>query len=332
MKGIINKLKKGLDLEEGDVIKIVDLIEQNTFDKEEMKTFLLMMNEKGINSDELFFFVNELYKKANKIDLGDDLIDVCGTGGDNMHTFNISTASMFVVAGAGVKIAKHGNKAVSSSSGSFDVLSELGINVNNCGALVKETLKETNIALFFAPAHHPVFKNIGDVRRELGQKTIFNIMGPLLNPCGVKRQLIGVYDETKTELIAKTMQKKGIIHGMVVNGNGLDEITIDGETKISELRNEYIKTYKIKPKTFGITKSTISDIVVSDKEESASIILSVLDNEDSPARDIVILNSGAAIYVSGKAKSMGEGVKLAKHSLSSGMARGCLNKLRKVLE
>ncbi len=332
MKQIISKIKNGEELIESEVKEIVESIEKNTFNKEEMKEFLLAMNEKKITSNELYFFVNELYKKANKIDLGEDLIDVCGTGGDNTHTFNISTACMFVTAGAGVKIAKHGNKAVSSKSGSFDVLEELGININNCSNKAKESLDASNIALLFAPAHHPVFKNIGEVRREIGQKTIFNIMGPLLNPCNVKKQLIGVYDKEFTELIAQTMQKKGITHGLVVNGNGLDEITIDGETQITELKNNTIKTYNIHPKQFGIKKSSISELVVSSKEESANVIMSILNDEDTSAKDIVILNSATAIYLGGKAKSIKEGINKAKDSISSGRALNSLNKLKEVLK
>ena len=332
MKQIISKIKNGEELIESEVKEIVESIEKNTFNKEEMKEFLLAMNEKKITSNELYFFVNELYKKANKIDLGEDLIDVCGTGGDNTHTFNISTACMFVTAGAGVKIAKHGNKAVSSKSGSFDVLEELGININDCSNKAKETLEKTNIALLFAPMHHPVFKNIGEVRRELGQKTMFNLMGPLLNPCNVKKQLIGVYDENITELIANTMQKKGITSGLVVNGNGLDEITIDGKTKITELKNNEIKTYYITPEQFKIKSSKISELIVNSKEESAKLIISILNNEESSAKDIVVLNSGAAIYLSGKANSIEEGIVKAQESIKTGAASNILNKLREILK
>lgn len=332
MKKLIEKLKNKNELTENEIISIVNSIEQNTFDKDEMKEFLLTMQEKTINANELFFFVNELYKKANKIDLGENLIDVCGTGGDNTGTFNISTASMFVVAGAGVKIAKHGNKAVSSKSGSFDVLDELGIDITNCSSKAKETLEKTNIALLFAPMHHPVFKNIGEVRKEIGQKTIFNIMGPLLNPCGVKKQLIGIYDENMTELIAKTMQKKGITNGMVVNGSGLDEITINGTTKVTELKNNKITNYTITPEQFGIKQADIKDLVVKDKTESAKVIMSVLEGNDSPAADIVILNSAAAIYISGKANTLEEGVTKARESIKSGAALASLNKLREILK
>ncbi len=331
MKKIIQKIKSGNELNEAEVKKIVNSIEQNTFDKEEMKEFLILMNEKKITANELYYFVNEIYNKSNKVKLDCDCVDICGTGGDNIGTFNISTASLFVCAGAGVKIAKHGNKAVSSKSGSFDVLEELGINIDNCGERAEETLSKTNIALFFAPNHHPAFKNIAKVRKEIGRKTIFNLMGPLLNPCNVKKQLIGVYDSNLTELIASVMQKKGLDRGMVVYGNGLDEITIGGNTKISELKDGQIKNYIINSEQFGIATSKIKELVVNGVEKSAKRILSVLNNEDSPSKNIVLLNSGAAIYLSGKADSIKEGLKLAENSISSKRALTSLNKLKKIL-
>ena len=194
MKKIIEKIKTKQELSQEEVKKIVDLIENNNFEKEEMEAFLIEMQKKKTTSNELYFFISELQKKAKTVNLNEDCIDVCGTGGDETNTFNISTASMFVCAGAGVKIAKHGNKAVSSKSGSFDVLEELGVNIENCSVKSEQSLRESNIALFFAPMHHPIFKNIGEVRKEIGKKTIFNIMGPLLNPSNVKKQLIGVFD------------------------------------------------------------------------------------------------------------------------------------------
>jgi len=331
MKEIIEKLKLGNELCEKDVRTVVDSIEKNNFNKEEMKKFLLGMENKKITSNELFFFINELYKRANKIKLNCDCVDICGTGGDGRKTFNISTASIFVCAGAGVKIAKHGNKAVSSKSGSFDVLEELGINIENCSEKALQTLKETNIALFFAPAHHPIFANIGEVRKEIGQKTIFNIMGPLLNPCNVTKQLIGVYAPELTELIAETAKKLGKKRVLVVHGNGLDEITIDGETKISELNNGEIKTYTISPKDFGITQSKINDLIVQNKEESAKRIINILNGKKSSSRDIVVLNSGAAIYLSDKASTIKQGIRLAEESIDSGKALDSLKKLKEIL-
>ena len=329
MKEFITKVISKEDLCLEDVKQIISAIEKNEFNETQLSGLLCAIESKGVTLEELSFFVDELGQRAKGLELGKDCIDICGTGGDETGTFNISTASMFVVAGAGVKVTKHGNRAVSSNSGSFDVLEELGIDASNGSIKAEETLEKTNVALLFAPNHHPIFKNIASTRKSLGIKTIFNLMGPLLNPCGVKKQLIGVFNPKYTELIAGAMKNSERV--MVVNGDGMDEITITGKTKITELRDGKLETYYFDPKEHGINYAPIEALVSSGKGESAKIIKAILDGKKDVKRDVVILNAAAALIVSGKARSFEEGLVQAEESIDSGRALETLNALHKLL-
>jgi len=330
MKEILKKLIRKEELNEKDIDKIVSEIEQNKYSTAQMAGILCALESKKVTANELVMLVDKLIQKAATIELGKDCIDVCGTGGDEKQTFNVSTAAMFVVAGAGIKVAKHGNRAVSSNSGSYDVLEALGINMGNITAKPKETMEKTNIAFLFAPNHHPLFKNIGPLRKELGIKTVFNLMGPLLNPAKAKKQLMGVFNPEITETIAEVMKKRGIERAMIVHGKGLDEITTTGKTKISELKNNKINTYYFDPKEFGISYANIEELKAKTKEESAEIILEILKGKKSKKRDIVVLNAAAALIIAGKAKDFKEGIKLAEESIDSGKALKILEELKKV--
>jgi len=330
MKEILKKLIRKEELDEKDIDKIVSEIEQNQYSTAQMAGILCTLESKKVTANELTMLVNKLIQKAATVELGKDCIDVCGTGGDEKQTFNVSTAAMFVVAGAGIKVAKHGNRAVSSSSGSYDVLEALGINMGNITAKPKETMEKTNIAFLFAPNHHPLFKNIGPLRKELGIKTVFNLMGPLLNPGKVKKQLMGVFNPEITETIAEVMKKRGTERAMIVHGDGLDEITITGKTKISELKNNKISTYYFDPKEFGINYATIEELKAKTKEESAQIILEILKGKKSKKRDIVVLNAAAALIIAGIAKNFKESIKLAEESIDSGKALKVLEELKKI--
>ncbi|MEK6845445.1 MAG: anthranilate phosphoribosyltransferase, partial [Nanoarchaeota archaeon] len=256
-------------------------------------------------------------------------VDTCGTGGDGSNTFNISTASAFVASGAGVSVAKHGNKSVSSKSGSADVLSALGVNINLQPKDVEKCIEETGIGFMFAPLFHPAMKYVMNARKQLGIRTIFNILGPMTNPANAKSQLIGVYSPMLISEIAGALKNLGSKHVMVVNGNGLDEISLSGKTKVCELKSGKIEVYDISPEDYGFELQPLSKIIGGTAEDNAKIIIDVLKGEKSPKRDIVLLNAGAAIYTSGKAANLKEGIEAAKQSIDSGNAMKKLEALKK---
>ncbi|MCO6426476.1 anthranilate phosphoribosyltransferase [Nitrosomonas communis] len=260
---------------------------------------------------------------ASRVDVSDltHLVDTCGTGGDTSHTFNVSTASAFVAAAAGAQVAKHGGRSVSSKSGSADVLEAIGINLTQTPQQIAQSIDQIGVGFMFAPNFHNAMKYAAPVRRELGVRTLFNILGPLTNPAGARNQLLGVFDVRLVSIISRVLQRLGSHHVMVVHGyDGLDEITITGETKVGELKQGEIYEYTIQPEDFGITSAPIETIKVSDLSHAKEMLLSVLDNQAGPARDIVLLNAGAAIYVAGITTSLAEGVEKARSILASGAA------------
>ena len=259
-----------------------------------------------------------------------NLVDTCGTGGDSSHTFNISTAAAFVAAAAGARVAKHGGRSVSSKSGSADVLESLGVNLNQTPQQVAQGISQIGVGFMFAPNYHSAMKYAAPVRRELGVRTLFNILGPLTNPAGAENQVIGVFHAELVGIVARVLQQLGSRHVMVVNGeDGLDEITIAGKTRIGELKNGEVSEYTIRPEDFGMKVSAIETIQVENSEQSRAVLQSVLDNQPGPALDIVLLNAGAAIYVSGVAGTLQEGVKMARAAVESGAAK---EKLRQLVE
>jgi len=267
---------------------------------------------------------------ATKVDLTNpqNLVDTCGTGGDTAHTFNISTAAAFVAAAAGARIAKHGGRSVSSKSGSADVLETLGVNINQTSEQVAQAVNEIGVGFMFAPNFHGAMKNIAPVRHKLGVRTLFNILGPLTNPAGAKNQVLGVFSPELVGILVRVLQRLNSQHVMVVHGHdGLDEITTACETRVGELRNGEITEYSIKPEDFGIKVSDISTLAVQNSEQSKDILLSVLENQSGPALDIVLLNAGATIYVSGIADSLELGVEKARIVIKNGLAREKLQEL-----
>ena len=249
------------------------------------------------------------------------LVDLCGTGGDSAHTFNISTASMFVAAAAGARVAKHGGRSVSSSSGSVDVVEALGANVDLTPDQVATCLEETGIGFMSAPNHHASMKHAGPVRRELGVRTIFNILGPLTNPAGAPNQLMGVFHPDLVGIQVRVLQRLGSDHVMVVHGmNGMDEVSLSGETLVGELKNGEVREYVVHPSDFGLPVYDSRVLKVASKEESVQCIQRALADEDGPVRDIVILNAGAALYCAQVATSVTDGVKRAREAVGSGKA------------
>ena len=269
---------------------------------------------------------------ASKVDVSDHthLVDTCGTGGDSLHTFNISTASAFVAAAAGAHVAKHGGRSVSSKSGSADVLEALGVNLNQTPSQVAQCINEIGVGFMFAPNYHAAMKHAAPVRRELGIKTLFNILGPLTNPANAKRQVLGVFNEDLVETLTHVLQRLGSEHVLIVHGSdGLDEITITGATRVGELKNGQVNVYTVRPEDFGLKTSPIEAIQVTGSEHAKTMLLSVLENTAGTARDIVLMNAGAAIYAAGVADTLSQGIQSALRAIESGAA---LKKLHDLVE
>jgi anthranilate phosphoribosyltransferase len=258
----------------------------------------------------------------------DALIDTCGTGGDASGTFNISTATAFVVAGAGVRVAKHGNRSVTSKCGSADVMEALGINIALSPARVAECLQQVGIAFLFAPAMHSAMKYVQTARRELRMRTVFNLLGPLTNPAGASAQVVGVYSMDLVQKVAEVLAMLGLSRALVVHGSdGLDEITVTGPTRIAEVRNGVVRSYEVTPEEFGIARSPMESLTGGDGTENATIIRRILEGERSPKRDVVLLNAAAALVASGRAGEIGEAVPMATESIDAGSASAKLEKL-----
>ncbi|TKR56457.1 anthranilate phosphoribosyltransferase [Allopusillimonas ginsengisoli] len=256
----------------------------------------------------------------------DELLDMCGTGGDGSSTFNISTAAMFVAAAQGVKIAKHGGRSASSSSGSADVLEELGVNIALSPEKVKECIELCGIGFMFAPAHHGAMKNVAAVRKELGVRTLFNILGPLTNPANAANQLMGVFHADLVGIQVRVLQRLGSKHVLIVHGkDGMDEGSLGAATLVGELRDGKVREYEIHPEDFGMAMVSNRGIKVNNRQESAAMVLEALGNVAGPARDIVAYNAGLAIYAGNKSDSIADGIKLAFEAIASGAARAKLD-------
>jgi anthranilate phosphoribosyltransferase len=255
-----------------------------------------------------------------------DLVDIVGTGGDSSHTFNISTASMFVVAAAGARVAKHGNRGVSSKSGSADVLEALGVNLQLTPEQVAACIEATGIGFMFAPSHHSAMKNVAPVRREMGVRTIFNILGPLTNPAGAPNTLMGVFHPDLVGIQVRVMQRLGARHVLVVWGkDGMDEVSLGAATLVGELKDGEIREYEIHPEDFGLQMASNRQIKVADAGESRAMMLEALGNREGTAREIVVLNAGAALYAANRAASIADGVTRAREVIASGAARAKLD-------
>ncbi|HRK38846.1 MAG TPA: anthranilate phosphoribosyltransferase [Burkholderiaceae bacterium] len=267
---------------------------------------------------------------STKVEVADTthLVDIVGTGGDGSHTFNISTCSMFVAAAAGARVSKHGGRSVSSKSGSADVLENLGVNINLTPAQIAQSIAQIGLGFMFAPNHHPAMKNVAPVRREMGIKTLFNLLGPLTNPAGAPNILMGVFHEDLVGIQVRALQRLGAEHAVVVYGcDGMDEVSLGAKTLVGELKDGVVTEYEIHPEDFGLTMASNRALKVETPEQSKAMLMGVLDNQPGPARDIVALNAGVALYAANVAPSMAAGLALARQALESGAARAKLAEL-----
>lgn len=291
--------------------------------------FLVGLHMKGETVDEIAAAAQVMRELATRVGVtGPHLVDTCGTGGDGARTFNISTASAFVVAAAGGKVAKHGNRSVSSSCGSADVLEEAGVRLDLTPEQVAECVNEVGVGFMFAPHHHGAMKHAIGPRREMGVRTIFNVLGPLTNPASAPNQVLGVFSGALVEPLARVLGQLGSGHVLVVHADdGMDEISIGAPTAVAELKDGNVTTYTITPEQFGFERGDVADLAVESAAESLQVIRRVLENQPGPARDIVILNAGAAIYAAGLADSLAKGVATAAEVIAQGAAREKLDAL-----
>ncbi len=335
IKEIIGRVVEGknLSIEESRVV-MNEIMEGEATDVQ-IASFITALRMKGETVNEIAGCASVMREKATHIDVGDEIVvDTCGTGGDAKCTFNISTAAAFVVAGTGLKVAKHGNTASSSHCGSADVLKVLGVNVEASTKTVERCIQEANIGFLLAPLLHCSMKHAVVPRREIGIKTIFNILGPLTNPARATRQVIGVYDAKLTDVVAKVLKKLGAEHAFVVYGyDGLDEITTTDKTKVCELKKGKIRSYFITHESFGIPKAKIRDFVVNSPEESADVVREVLNGVKGPRRDIVLLNASAAIVAGDKGvNDLRHGIQIASEAIDSGRAKASLENLIRITQ
>ena len=328
----IETLLKGDNLSIEQAGSLLDIVFEGGVSEVQIAAFLTAMRIKGATAAELAGLARSLRNHAVKVKVDiDNLIDTCGTGGGVIKTCNISTAAAIVAAGAGVYVAKHGNRGITSKCGSADVLEELGVKIDAGAETAAECIKQAHIGFMFAPAFHPAMKYVQPIRKSLGFRTVFNILGPLANPADVQRQVLGVADENLMETIAETLKLLGTKVAMVVHSNGMDEISTAGVTKIIKLKEGEIEGCEINAEDFGIAPAEIDDLKVTDAQTSTKVLRKILNGKEYGARkDIVILNAAAAIIVSGLADDFGTAIKMADASVSDGGALACLEKLIEV--
>ncbi len=333
MVEILNKVVDGNDLTGSEIEEVFDLIMTGEATPSQIACLITALRMKGETVTEITGAAKIMRKMALKIKVPnpDNVLDTCGTGGDRSHTFNISTATALVLASCGVVVAKHGNRSVSSSCGSADVLRELGVNIDINAAKVSECIEKTGIGFLFAPKLHGAMKYAIGTRREIGIRTIFNILGPLTNPASAKRQLLGVFAKSWVRPLCETLKNLGYIKAMVVHGeDGLDEITTTGKTFVAELSNGKISEYQIDCNIYGLKNASSQELRGGDLSVNAGIINNIFAGELGPKKDIVLLNSGAALYVADKVKDIGEGIEMAREAIDSGKVKDKLNELIKV--
>ena len=319
----IDRLVNRIDLSEAEMIDVMNQIMTGEATPLQVAAILTALRMKGETVDEITGAARVMREKAHRVNVGTKtVLDTCGTGGDQKGTFNISTTSAFVLAGAGVNVAKHGNRSVSSLSGSADVLGALGVKVDAPKERVEQCIAKIGIGFLFAPLLHEAMKYAVQPRRDIGIRTIFNILGPLTNPAMATHQLIGIYSGALVGLVAHVLNNLGSARAMVVHGlEGLDEISLCGPTKVAELRGGEVKEYMVGPEQFGFTSCRLEELHGGNPDESAAIVRGVLESKKGPARDVVLLNSGAALYISGSAGTIQDGIRLAAESIDSGKAR-----------
>jgi len=329
IQSAIKLVIEGSDLPKDDMHAVMHAIMTGECTPAQIAGFLVGLRMKGETIDEITAAAQVMRKLSTKVVTDSNhLIDTCGTGGDGANTFNISTTSAFVVAAAGASVAKHGNRSVSSNSGSADVLEAAGVKLDVTPEQVAQCISDVGIGFMFAPSHHNAMKYAIGPRRELGVRTLFNILGPLTNPADAPNQVLGVFSNIWLVPLAEVLQQLGSQHVMVVHSNdGMDEISISAPTQIAELVNNEIKTYSITPEQFGLTRTEINSLSVNSIEDSLNTLRAVLDNTEGPAKDIVILNAGAAIYTAGLADDLEAGIEQAITVIKNGTAKEKLNAL-----
>ena len=329
-KNYLHSLIKGEDLSSSEMGALMSLIMTGKLSSAQIASCLVAMQIKGAIPNEIAAAALVMREHSNKVSVKDSqyLIDTCGTGGDSLQTFNVSTISAIVAAAAGAKVAKHGGRSVSSKCGSADVLEALGVDVNLDYKRLGQLVDTIGIGFMFAPNYHPAMKHVASVRKELEVRTMFNLLGPLTNPASTSKQVVGVYSKELTTTFAEVLQKLGSEHVLVVHGeDGMDEISITGKTFVAELKDNVIKEYTIEPSLFNLEVASLEDIIVEDPAHSKQMILDILSGRLSVARDITLLNAGAAIYISGLANSIKSGILMASDAIDQGKAMEKLNQL-----
>ena len=329
---ILEQLRRHEDLTSAQAARVMGAIMDGQAQPAQIAGLLMALALKGERPAEMVGLARAMRERAVPLPRpAGEVFDNCGTGGDGAQTFNVSTVAAIVTAGAGVRVAKHGNRAVSSRAGSADVFEALGVRLDVTGDRVLEALDQAGLAFFFAPAWHPSMKHAGPTRRELGVRTSFNLLGPLTNPAGASRQVVGVSRPEHTELIARTLGALGTQRAWVVHGaGGLDELSTLGHTKVSEVHQGMVNTFYIHPAEVGLACASRADLAGGTAEENAVLAGRVLDGEPGPRRDIVLLNAGAALFVAGRSASLSEGVAQAAASIESGKASAVLDTLRRI--
>ncbi len=329
----IEKAVNRHNLTESETKSVFEIIMEGGATPSQIAAFIVALRMKGETVDEITGAAKVMREKSVKVHLDDAsmALDTCGTGGSGLKSFNISTVSAFVLAGAGVKIAKHGNRSASSMCGSADVLEKLGVKIDAPVSITEKCINKINIGFMFAPLYHKAMKFAIEPRKEIGARTIFNIIGPLSNPAQTKKQVLGVYDSALTEIMAEVLGRLGSERAFVVHGeDGLDEVTTTAKTKVSELKGGKVNTYYVTPEIFGVSKAGIEDIKGGTVQQNAEMIKKVLSGDKGPKRDIVLINSSLGLVASGKARDFSEGMILAAESVDSGKAFKKLNELIKL--
>ena len=329
-KSHIATVAQGQSLSQEDAAAAFDILMSGEATPSQIGAFLMALRVRGETVDEITGAVKTMRAKMTRVDAPDEAIDIVGTGGDASGTYNISTASALVTAAGGVTIAKHGNRALSSKSGAADALVELGVNIEISPQKIAHCIREAGIGFMFAPAHHAAMKHVGPTRVELGTRTIFNLLGPLCNPAGTRRQVLGVFAPEWVEPLADALARAGSSRVWVVHGHsGLDEISTTGPTKVADLKDGKITSFEISPKDVGLPVASMEDLKGGDAAHNAAAIRRLLQGETGAYRDIVLMNAAAGFVVADKAESLAEGAKLAAKSIDSGAALGTLEALVK---
>ena len=326
----INRLCDKREIFYDEMVDLMRQVMEGKVPPVQLAAILMGLHVKTESVSEIAAAASVMREFSTKVDASgvDHLVDTCGTGGDKAHTFNISTTAAFVAAAAGAHVAKHGGRAVSSQSGSADVLEGLGVNLALTPEQVGRCIREVGVGFMFAPSHHPAMKHAAPVRKELGMRTILNILGPLTNPAGAPNQVMGVFHADLVGIQARVLKMLGSKHVLTVHGqDGLDEITITGPTFVAELKHDFITEYSIEPRQFGLDTAPIEALQAKSADDSRARLQAVLANEEGPSRDVVILNAAAALYVSGVAPSLWDGVALAREAIASGAAKRKLEQL-----